>query len=163
MSDFMRRQCIEGLKVGDTFTYSRTFSQEETERFGDLTRDYNPVHYDVRWSLAKGFDGLICHGLLVGSMICDFGGQVGWLATGMSFKFTKPVYPGGSITFTITIESIDPSGRAQARAVMTNADGEAVCHATLTGRLPLSQERELLRSVHPEMANLPDIGVARKI
>jgi acyl dehydratase len=69
-------------------------AQEETETFGDLTRDYNPVHYDHRWVRGKGYKDLICHGLLVGSMICEFGGQVGWLATGMNFKFTRAVYPG---------------------------------------------------------------------
>jgi 3-hydroxybutyryl-CoA dehydratase len=143
----MRQRAIEGLKAGDSFVYSRTFSQEETERFGDLTRDYNPVHYDLRWSRAKGYEGLICHGLLVGSMICDFGGQVGWLATGMSFKFIKPVYPEQIITCAITIDTIEPSGRAEAKAVWTNADGEQVCYATLSGRLPLERERELLKKI----------------
>ena len=87
MPNPMRQKAIEGLKAGDIFTYSRTFKQEETEQFGDMTRDYNPVHYDLRWAKSKGFDRLICHGLLVGSMICELGGQVGWLATGMNFKF----------------------------------------------------------------------------
>jgi len=143
----IRQRAIEGLKPGDSFTYSRVFSQEETESFGDLTRDYNPVHYDLRWSRAKGFDGLICHGLLVGSMICDFGGQVGWLATGMSFKFIRPVYPGQTITCTITIDSIEPSGRAEARAILTDEDDEPVCYAALTGRLPLAPERGLLKEI----------------
>jgi 3-hydroxybutyryl-CoA dehydratase len=143
----MRQRSIAGLKIGDSFTYSRTFSQAETEAFGDLTRDYNPVHYDLRWSQAKGFSGLICHGLLVGSLICDFGGQVGWLATGMTFKFIQPVYVGDTITCTVTIESIEPSGRAEARAVLTNQLGQAVCYAALTGRLPLAQERELLSQI----------------
>lgn len=143
----IRQRAIEGLKPGDSFTYSRIFSQEETESFGDLTRDYNPVHYDLRWSRAKGFDGLICHGLLVGSMICDFGGQVGWLATGMSFKFIRPVYPGQTITCTITIDSIEPSGRAEARAILTDEDDEPVCYAALTGRLPLAPERGLLKEI----------------
>jgi len=143
----MRQRAIQALNAGDSFTYSRTFAQEETERFGDLTRDYNPVHYDLRWSQAKGFDGLICHGLLVGSMICDFGGQVGWLATGMAFKFIKPVYPGQIITCTITIDTIEPSGRAEATAVWTNESGDPVCHGTLSGRLPVDRERELLKQI----------------
>ncbi len=62
MTNPMRRRAIDGLKAGDSFTYSRTFTQQETEQFGDLTRDYNPVHYDLRWSAGKGFDGLICQG-----------------------------------------------------------------------------------------------------
>ena len=85
MPNHIRQQAIEGLKENDSFTYSRTFNQKETEYFGDITRDYNPVHYDLRWVKVKGFKGLICHGLIVGSMICEFGGQVGWLATGMNF------------------------------------------------------------------------------
>ena len=98
MTNPIRQKAIEGLKERASFTYSRSFTQKETEIFGDLTRDYNPVHYDLRWVEAKGFKGLICHGLIVGSMICEFGGQVGWLATGMNFKFIKPVYFGDMIT-----------------------------------------------------------------
>ncbi len=92
MPNPMRQRAVEGLNAGDTFTYSRTFTREETVSFGDMTRDYNPIHYDLRWAEAKGFKGLICHGLLVGSMICEMGGQVGWLATGMKFNYIKPVY-----------------------------------------------------------------------
>ena len=77
MANQMRLKAIHGLKSGDTFMYQRTFTKEETLIFGDITRDYNPIHYDERWTEQKGFKGPICHGLLVGSMICEFGGQVG--------------------------------------------------------------------------------------
>ncbi|MDF1594023.1 MAG: MaoC/PaaZ C-terminal domain-containing protein [Desulfobacterales bacterium] len=144
MTNPVRQQAIDGLKTGDAFTYSRTFKKEETEHFGDITRDYNPVHYDLRWAKAKGFDRLICHGLLVGSMICEFGGQVGWLATGMKFKFIKPVYFDDTITCTITITKIEESGKAEAEAFFFNASGEKVCCSHLTGRLPLPRERMIL-------------------
>ena len=144
MPNAMRQRAIDGLNEGDSFIYKRTFNQEETELFGDLTRDYNPVHYDLRWADDKGFNGLICHGLMVGSMICEFGGQVGWLATGMNFKFIKPVYFGDTITCTITITKIEDSGRSEAEAICTN-DNDQVCFAYLTGRLPLDHEREILR------------------
>ena len=141
----MRQQAIEGLKENDSFTYSRTFSQEETKDFGDITRDYNPVHYDLRWTEAKGFKGLICHGLIVGSMVCEFGGQVGWLATGMNFKFITPVYFGDTITCTVTITNIENSGRAEAESIFTNETGEQVGYAHLKGRLPLDHERAILK------------------
>ena len=144
MPNAIRQQAIEGLREGDSFTYSRTFSQQETQAFGDITRDYNPVHYDPRWAEAKGFNGLVCHGLIVGSMICEFGGQVGWLATGMNFKFIKPVYFEDTITCRITITRIEDSGRAAAEAIFTNASGGQVCYAQLTGRVPLDAEREIL-------------------
>ena len=150
MTNPIRQKAIEGLKERASFTYSRSFTQKETEIFGDLTRDYNPVHYDLRWVEAKGFKGLICHGLIVGSMICEFGGQVGWLATGMTFKFIKPVYFGDTITCTITITKIDEAGRAEAEAIFTNQNNEQVCFARLTGRLPLDHERSILQQMVAE-------------
>jgi len=144
MANAIRLRAIEGLNAGDTFTYSRTFKKHETEQFGDISRDYNPVHYDLRWARSKGFDRMICHGLLVGSMICEFGGQVGWLATGMNFKYLRPVYFGDTITCTITITKIEKSGRAEAEALFINQAGEQVCRSFLAGRLPTSGERNLL-------------------
>jgi len=150
MANPIRLRTIEGLKSGDTFTYSRTFQKDETEQFGDISRDYNPVHYDLRWARSKGFDRLICHGLLVGSMICEFGGQVGWLATGMNFKYIRPVYFGDTITCTITITKIEKSGRAEAEALYINQAGEKVCQSLLTGRLPVPAERGLLKQMVSE-------------
>lgn len=144
MANPMRVQAIEGLQPGACFRYSRTFTEAETQLFGDITRDYNPVHYDSRWVAAKGFRDRICHGLLVGSMICEFGGQVGWLATGMDFKFVKPVYFGDTIECTVRITSIEDGGRAAAQAVFKNQHGDPVCYARLTGRLPRRAERSLL-------------------
>jgi len=150
MPNPIRHQAIDGLKAGDSFTYSRTFKKGETELFGDITRDYNPVYYDLGWARSKGFSHLICHGLLVGSMICEFGGQVGWLATGMNFKFIKPVYFDDTITCTITITWIDESGKAEADAFFFNSSGEKVCCSQLTGRLPLSNERMMLAKMVEE-------------
>lgn len=147
MPNPIRVKVVQGLKEGDSFSYTRTFTREETICFGDMTRDYNPVHYDLRWTDLKGFKGLICHGLLVGSMICEFGGQVGWLATGMGFKFIKPVYFGDTIRCEITITKIRESGRAESEALFTNQDNEQVCYAHLTGRLPKRRERDLLKQM----------------
>lgn len=144
MGNPLRERMVNGLKPGDTFCFSRRFSQNETEAFGDLTRDYNPVHYDSRWTRSKGFKDLICHGLLVGGMICEFGGQVGWLATGMSFRFLHPVYFGDIIQCRITLTRLAPNGRAEASAEFTNQKGRQVALADMTGRLPLDDDKALL-------------------
>ena len=78
-------------------------------------------------------------------MICEFGGQVGWLATGMNFKFIKPVYFGDTITCTVTITKIEDFGRSEAEAIFTNETNNHVCYAYLKGRLPLDHEREIQR------------------
>ncbi len=150
MVNLIREKAVKGLKPGDSFTYARRFTKEETMVFGDLTQDYNPVHYDTRWTAEKGFKGLICHGLLVGGMICEFGGQVGWLATGMNFKFLGPVYFNDTIHCRVTITQIQEKGRAEAEAVFTNQEGKKIGIAAMTGRLPLKKEKQILSQMMEE-------------
>ena len=146
----LRRRAIEGFQAGDTFELVRSIDEAMTRAFGELSRDYNPVHYDLRYAEAKGFPGLIAHGLLVGSLVTEFGGQVGWLATGMQFRFLKPVFFGDTVTCRITIEDIDARGRAKAVALLTNQDGVPVVEAALTGYLPTGLSREVLGAMVDE-------------
>jgi 3-hydroxybutyryl-CoA dehydratase len=141
----LRRQAAEGrLARGTTVRVTRTFTAEDVERFGRLTRDYNPVHYEPRWCAAKGYSGLICHGLLVGSMLCEPGGQWGWLATGMSFRFRRPVYVGDTVTCELRILELDERQRARAECVFTNQRDEVVLTGELEGFLPVADEQLLL-------------------
>ncbi len=150
MPEKLRQKAVQGFKPGDAFTITRTFTREETEQFGDLTRDYNPVHYDERWTESKGFSGLICHGLLVGGMICEFGGQVGWLATGMDFKFISPVYFNDTIECKIVLTQVDETGKARAEAEFFNQDETLVGMVSLRGRLPVSSDQKILSRMMEE-------------
>ncbi len=146
----LRQRAIDGIKPGDTFTVTRTFSEEDTRAFGDLSRDYNPVHYDQRFSASWGFRERICHGLLTGGMLCEIGGQVGWLATAMNFTFCRPVYFGETIRCTLTITDVDERHFARARAVFTNPAGEPVVEAILEGLLPREPQRKVLAAMLAE-------------
>lgn len=129
---------------------TRTFSEAETHAFGALTRDFNPVHYDLEWAGAKGYPGCICHGLLVGGMLCEIGGQLGWLATGMNFRFRRPVLFGDTVTCTFTLTRVEVSGRAEAEVRFVNQHGTTVGTAHIDGLLPVATERQhLLRCVTP--------------
>ena len=139
-----RKRAAEGVSRGDRFTFSRSFSAEELTAFGELTRDYNPVHYDEAFAKIKGFSGPICHGLLAGSMICEVGGQLGWLATDMDFAFKKPVHPGDVITCELTVQSVDAIHFARAHARLTNQDGVEVITVVLEGLPPEPAARDRL-------------------
>ena len=112
--------------------------------FADVTRDYNAVHFNSRFSETKNFKDRICHGLLVGSMLTEIGGQIGWLASVMNFRFKQPVYFGETITCRFTITDIDAHLRANAEAVYFNQDGDLVLEAKLKGILPDAVERRIL-------------------
>lgn len=148
--NLMRKQASLGIQAGDTFAVTRTFTAEDVQVFGDTTRDYNPVHYDREFAGLKGFNGLICHGLLTGAMICEIGGQIGWLAAGMDFKFIRPVYFGDTITCRFTITEVDDQGRAQAQASYINQQGRTVASCHISGRLPRQPERERLSDMIAE-------------
>ena len=146
----IREKTIHGLATGDAFTVTRTFTETDMNIFADITRDYNPVHFDERFAAAKKFNGKICHGLLAASIITEIGGQIGWLATGMDFRFKKPVYFGDTITCMFAINSIDEKNRAIAEVVYENQDGLVVLEGTITGILPNAQERDILSQMVAE-------------
>lgn len=143
----IRTKTIEGLKAGYTFTVTRTFTEQDVFRFADITRDYNPIHFEDRFAETKKLSGRICHGLLVGSLLTEIGGQIGWLASAMNFRFKGPVFFGDTITCTLTITEIDSENRAQAGAQFTNRQGTVVLEAELGGILPGEPEREVLKAM----------------
>ena len=149
MSD-IRNRTIQGLQIGDTFTVSRRFTEDDVKVFADITCDYNPVHFDARFSDAKNFTARICHGLLVGSILTQIGGQIGWLASVMNFRFKQPVYFDETITCRFTITEIDEQRRARAEAIYYNQKDSIVLEAELEGILPDESERSVLNAMVAE-------------
>lgn len=146
----LRKKAIAGLETGDTFSITRTFSEQDVLNFAEISRDYNPIHFDERFSKVKNLDGLICHGLLVSSLITEIGGQIGWLASGMTLEFKKPVYIGDTIKCDLRITEINEKGRARAEAVFTNKNDITVLEAFLVGIVPGSQERQVMKEMVTE-------------
>jgi len=140
----IRQRAAEGLSVGDRFTITRCFSLEDIASFATLSRDYNPVHCDSHFATLKGMREPIAHGLLTASLITEIGGQIGWLASGMSFKFKQPVYAGETLTCDWVVHEIDERARAKAKISVINGDGVTVLEAEITGVLPNKNERQRL-------------------
>lgn len=146
----IRRKTIRGLSPGDTFIVKRRFTEEDMSAFADITRDYNPIHLESRFVQVKNFKDRICHGLLVGSILTEIGGQIGWLASEMNFRFKQPVYFGDTIECTFTITEINELNRAQANAIYRNQHGTVVLEADLAGILPGKPERVVLAAMVAE-------------
>jgi 3-hydroxybutyryl-CoA dehydratase len=147
---YIRRKAIEGIKVGDTFSISRTFTEHDVLQFADISRDYNPVHFDKRFASVKRLDGRICHGLLVASLITEIGGQIGWFASGMNFQFREPVYFDDTIQCDFAITAINERGRAEAEAIFTNQNQETVLEGFITGIIPGAEERQVMKAMVAE-------------
>lgn len=115
MKDEVIGRTIDEFEVGQTREFSRTFTQEDTEMMGELTGDHNPFHYDGPFVQNTRFKKPIVHGLLLGGMICHFGGDIfpgpGYLAEEMNFKFLEPVYFGDKIKSIGTVTEVDKNRR----------------------------------------------------
>jgi len=119
-------------------------------QFADISRDYNPVHFDERFAEVKKFSGHICHGLLVACLLTEIGGQIGWLASGMYFDFLKPVYFGDTIKCDFKITESDDRGRARGEAEFKNQDEIIVLKGVLTGIVPGEEEKKVLDAMVSE-------------
>jgi 3-hydroxybutyryl-CoA dehydratase len=80
----------------------------------------------------------IAHGLLVGGMICHFGGDLfpgpGYLAETMSFTFIKPVYFDELITAVGTVTAVDKDRKRVTFSMSCfNDRGEKVLDGTVVG------------------------------
>lgn len=95
------------------------------------TGDRNPMHADPEFAARAGFDRPILHGLAtlgvaVGALITELRGGRCADITGVTARFTRPVYPGDELTVTAW-----PTADATRFRVATPAGAPAVTHATL--------------------------------
>ena len=146
----LRERAAEGLQVGDSFRTTRTFTDDDVALFAKISGDYNPIHFDARFAKARNFSAPICHGLLAASLVTEIGGQIGWLASVMNFRFKGPVYVGETITCNWVITAIDLKGRAKASVTITKEDGVTVIEAEIGGIVPGLEERKVLSQMLSE-------------
>lgn len=143
----MRARAAEGIREGDRFEITRRFTDQEIEAFAGISRDYNPVHCDGDYAALKGMRGPIAHGLLTASLVTEIGGQIGWLAMNMSFRFRRPVYADETLTCTWIMREVDGKGHARAEVTTVNEDGVTVLEAETTGVLPDAKQRQQLKKM----------------
>jgi 3-hydroxybutyryl-CoA dehydratase len=129
---------LSEFKVGMQRSFSRRFSAEDTWLIGELTGDHNPFHYDGEFIRNTRFKKPIVHGLLIGGMICHFGGDIfpgpGFLAEEMEFKFLKPVFFDEEVTAIGTVTAVDQDRRRITFSMeVYNGNEELVLSGTVVG------------------------------
>jgi acyl-CoA thioesterase FadM len=80
-------------------------------------------------------------------MISEIGGQIGWLASEMRFRFIRPVYIGETVSCNMTITRVDSRGRAEAEAKFRNGESVVVLEALLKGMLPGPRELDVMTAM----------------
>jgi 3-hydroxybutyryl-CoA dehydratase len=127
------------MKVGDTVTFNRTFTEGDVSNFTGVTGDFNPIHLDPQTAALCGFKGRVVPGLLTGSMLTHAGGTLlpePYPAAKMSFRFLSPVYIGETICANVTVTEKDPSNnRLTLKITCTNKKKEVVLEGEVSGKI----------------------------
>ena len=102
---------INGINVGDFVAEKRTFSQEDINKFAEISGDKNPVHIDPDFVKKVGFyEGTVVHGALVNSFVsCILGTKMpgpGSIAVSQEMKFLKPLYVNDTVEGGVTVTDI---------------------------------------------------------
>ena len=98
----MRQFIFSDLQINQEASFSVTFTQDDINRFADLTGDYNPLHTDPGYAAGTKFGGTIVHGMLAAS---SFSRLIGMMLPGkhalylsQEAYFRKPVQAGRVLT-----------------------------------------------------------------
>lgn len=120
------------IKVGDTFSVSKTVSESDVYLYAGITGDFHPNHINKEYASKKSFKFRVVHGaLLVGffsattSQLRDILEPPGYLAQEFNIKFIKPVYFGDTIKTELTVsEIIEERRKIILDSKIINQDGD---------------------------------------
>lgn len=91
------------MKVGDTLSWSRTFTEEDIRLFTQVSGDDGEHH------LVPDEKGrLMVHGLLTATLPTRIGGDINLIAREMVFRFHRPVFSGDTIECVVTLVEATP-------------------------------------------------------
>lgn len=102
---------IEDLEIGMTRHVRKVITDEDIEKFAEVSTDHNPVHLDDDYAENTVFHGRIAHGMLTAGLISAVIGEQlpghGTIYMGQTLKFLAPVRPGDTVLAEVTVVEID--------------------------------------------------------
>ncbi len=97
----------EDIRIGQHAEYVRTVTSEDIEMFGQVSGDYNPLHFNEDWAKTTMFKGRIAHGILTATYVSTVIGMKlpgpGTIYISQSMKFRRPVRIGDKITARVEV------------------------------------------------------------
>ena len=95
------------IRIGQHAEYVRKVTSEDIEMFGQVSGDYNPLHFNEDWAKTTMFKGRIAHGILAATYVSTVIGMKlpgpGTIYMSQSMKFRRPVRIGDTITARVEV------------------------------------------------------------
>ena len=95
------------IKVGDSASLTKSFSDADVRSFAEISGDKNPVHLDDDYAAQTQFKKRLVHGMLAAGLISAVLGTElpgeGCIYLSQSINFRAPVFIGDTVTATVTV------------------------------------------------------------
>lgn len=120
------------IEVGQIYTHEFSFSQDEVNRFAEVTGDKNPVHLNADYAAKTMFKKPIMHGMLSASLFSKVFGTLfpgeGTIYLKQSLGFMKPMYVDTKYEAVFTVkEVIKDKNRAIVETLIKDKTNGTVC------------------------------------
>lgn len=118
------------ILIGMKASVLQQVSSNDVEKFGALSGDLNPIHFDPEYAKSSYFGKRVAHGMLSASFFSRiFGTELpgpGCLYAGQNLRFHKPVFIDDTVL--ATVEIIDKS---EEKRILTFKTECSVQHETV--------------------------------
>jgi acyl dehydratase len=98
------------IDVNAVYTHDFSFSQDEVNRFAEVTGDKNPVHTNAEYAATTMFKRPIMHGMLSASLFSKVFGTLfpgeGTIYLKQSLAFLKPMYVDTTYEAVFTVKEV---------------------------------------------------------
>jgi 3-hydroxybutyryl-CoA dehydratase len=119
------------IRLGQSAEISHTITEDDIQVFGELSGDFNPLHFNQEWAETTFFRGRIAHGILTTAYISTVIGMhlpgPGTIYIGQSMKFFAPVRIGDTIAARVEVIDLnEQKEHVTLRTTCTNQNGTIV-------------------------------------
>lgn len=101
----------DSIKAGDTLEPLHIeVTEQMVKKYGEVSGDFNPIHFEDNAAKEKGFPAKIIHGMLsmaIASNIVEPYLQKGYWVKSYEMKFRAPVFVGEIVTIEGSISAIE--------------------------------------------------------
>lgn len=117
------------MEINETYNHRFRFSQDEVNRFAELTGDTNPAHTDAAYAATTLFKRPILHGMLGAALFSKVFGTLfpgeGTIYLKQSLNFLRPMYPDKEYDAVFTVKDVlRDKNRAIVETVIRDLDGK---------------------------------------
>lgn len=112
----------------------RTFTQEDFDRFAQLSGDDNPIHVDADFAAATRFGRPVAHGMLLASVLRGLIGELrpGARVQSLRLKFEAPTFANEQLRFVAATNSVRDTQAELALRCERIEDAVVTCTGTAT-------------------------------